>query len=331
MFRRFVDWTKKHRAAAISAVLGVSVVPFIQEHFKEVFKHWIYSKIVTYAEGWLSDWGAIMLAEFGSYVPSVIAAVMAGLIIYVLITKVLAPRPVPTNGINFRQIQALADQASALREHAEELRKQREVAQQRTILADNGLSQENLPQNAKFRLRGEIYWHAARPYTPDEARDMRALIRETYDYINGYAGVLVANYAGPLTMFTRNWQNIVCRDGPKVATEQLNNFRNEAVINLHNRIQELLTRKPYFQGDLSDIIGERGAIGELNGAFNDYISALSKLPQNPSPELTKDFIEPKEQQLETAVQKYSSWIAAFNGRVNNLRPELEKLSNIDSA
>ena len=133
---------------------------------------------------------------------------------------------------------------------------------------------------------------------------MRALIRETYDYINGYAGVLVANYAGPLTMFTRNWQNIVCRDGPKVAAEQLNNFRNEAVINLHNRIQILLTSKPYFQGDLSDIIGERGAIGELNGAFNDYLSALSKLPHNPPPELTKDFIGPKEQQLETAVKNF---------------------------
>jgi hypothetical protein len=337
MFDRLVRWAKSNysavKGASIIAPIVAAVAGFVYNQSQELFKHIVYSSIIDFARQWFGERLSNMIGGIISYMPSLIVAVIAGIVAFI-ISFVLIRRHVvnnehrPASGGGTIPSENTRIHLPRLNEKpAKQLQGQPTAERERQTVS----SEDALPPNAKFRLRGETYWHAARPYMPDEARDLRSLIRETYDYINGHAGVLVANYAGPLTMFTRNWQSIVCGDGPEAAREQLNNFRNETVINIHNKIQELLNRKPYFQGDLLDIIGERGPIGEMNAAFNDYMDALGKLQQKPSSALAKEFIGPKEKQLENAMQKYSSWIDAFNRRVSDLRPELERLSNIDSA
>jgi len=330
MFRRFGDWAKKHWERILSAVLGAAVIPFIQDNFKEVFKHWIYGKIADYAEDRLSHWGTLMLAEFGSYIPSVIAAVITGILIYIIIKRILEPlvaRRIHTKDTSLRE----SNQAPYPALRADELRNQRETRPQRGIGPSNSAASEStLPPNAKFRFRGEIFWYAARQYTPDEARDMRDLIREIYNCVMGRGATLVYNYNGPLIMFTRNWRTIILTDGPSVAFDQLNGFRDE-VIGVYQTVQTILSSKPFYRQDLTQIIAEGSVVGDVNGALNNYMAALRTLPPKPSVELTKMLIGPLETRLEEETKKYQSWINGCGSRIDHLRPELEKLSSIEGS
>jgi hypothetical protein len=69
---------------------------------------------------------------------------------------------------DFRELQALAEQTSAIREHTEELRRQRRTEQQSAN--PTPVASVALPPGAKFRFREETYWHVARQYSGDEAR-----------------------------------------------------------------------------------------------------------------------------------------------------------------
>jgi hypothetical protein len=229
-------------------------------------------------------------------------------------------------GTDFRQLQALADRTSAIREHTEELRRQRKLEQQPPN--PTPVAPVALPAGAKFRFREETYWHVARQYSADEAKEMRALIKEIYSCLMGKGAVLVNSYDGPLTTFTRNWRNIVPSDGPSAAWDQLNNFRNEVIL-IYQTIQNILVRNPYHRQDLSDIIREESVVADMNAAFNDYMAALRALPNNPSTELVKIVLGPLEINLENATEKYRSWIGLFDQRAGNVRSELEKLSTSD--
>ena len=55
--------------------------------------------------------------------------------------------------------------------------------------------EDPLPANAAFRIKERIFWTTPRKYLPDEAIDMRALLRELYNEINGPLQSIVASYA----------------------------------------------------------------------------------------------------------------------------------------
>jgi carotenoid cleavage dioxygenase-like enzyme len=74
------------------------------------------------------------------------------------------------------------------------------------------------------------------------------------------------------------------------------------------------------------IINDRGEFGEMNGALNDYIETVKSLPDKAAAtDLVKRVIGQPESVLESAITKYTNWIAAFNTKVLLLRDELEAL------
>jgi hypothetical protein len=75
------------------------------------------------------------------------------------------------------------------------------------------------------------------------------------------------------------------------------------------------------------IINDHGEVGEMNGALNDYMDALRKLPDKPTPDLIKLAIGPSEARFEGAITKYTNWISAFNTKMLLLKDELEALMN----
>jgi hypothetical protein len=50
-----------------------------------------------------------------------------------------------------------------------------------TVAAPVPSPEAPLPPSAIFRYRGAVFWAAPRRYTKDEAKDMRAALREVYD------------------------------------------------------------------------------------------------------------------------------------------------------
>ena len=154
-------------------------------------------------------------------------------------------------------------------------------------------AEEPLPSNAKFRYRGKVFWATPRRYTKDEANDMRAALREVYDCINAKSAPIVSSWDGPAVMFTRDWLSPVQTEGPQSAIAKLNDIRSK-VISAHTELQEITSRRPYYRQDIMTIINDHGEVGEMNGALNDYMDTLRKLPDKPTPDLIKLAIGPSE-------------------------------------
>jgi hypothetical protein len=183
-----------------------------------------------------------------------------------------------------------------------------------------------LPQNAKFRYQGKVFWASPRRYTKDEASEMRAELREVYDCINTKSVPVVSSWDGSAVTFTRSWLSLIQREGRQSAIAKLNDIRSN-LNSAHTELQAILNRRPYYRQDMMTIINDQGEVGHMNGALNDYLDALRKIGDNPTADLIQLAIGPSESRFETAVTKYTSWISAFNTKVLLLREELEALMN----
>jgi hypothetical protein len=181
-----------------------------------------------------------------------------------------------------------------------------------------------LPANAKFKYRGKVFWALSRRYAKDEAEDMRRILREVYDSINTKSAPIVANYDGPAVMFTREWLSIIEGQGPRSAIAKLEDIRS-AVGAAHTELQEIVGRKPYFRQDIAAIIDDRGDAGKLNGALNNYIKALKKLPEKLNVDVIKLALGSFEDKFKKAIDGYTKWISAFNTKTTLAREELEAL------
>jgi hypothetical protein len=71
-------------------------------------------------------------------------------------------------------------------------------------------------------------------------------------------------------MFTREWVSLIEGQGPQAAAEKLDSIRTK-VIAAYVQLQGIIGRKPYYRADISDIVGDRGEMGELVGALNGYL------------------------------------------------------------
>jgi hypothetical protein len=129
-------------------------------------------------------------------------------------------------------------------------------------------------------------------------------------------------------MFTRDWLSIIQREGSQSAIERLNDIRSQ-FISGYNELQAILGRRPYYRQDIMKIVDDRGEMGDVNGALNNYMGALKALPEKPSAELIKLAISPSEAQFEKAINNYSNWISSFNTKTSLLRDELEKLMELE--
>jgi hypothetical protein len=65
----------------------------------------------------------------------------------------------------------------------------------------------------------------------------------------------------------------------------------------------------------------------MNGALNEYMTALRALPEKPNADLIKLAITPSETKLEQGIEKYLRWIGDFNTKMKLLRDEVESLMN----
>jgi hypothetical protein len=126
-------------------------------------------------------------------------------------------------------------------------------------------------------------------------------------------------------MFARNWISIIQEQGPRSAIAQLDNIRSK-VRAAHAELQGILDRRPYYRQDIMTIIGDRGDVGNMNGALNDYIAALKVLPEQITADLIKLAIGTVEDSFTKAIAGYTEWIAAFNTKMTLIKEELEALS-----
>ncbi|HEY1886886.1 MAG TPA: hypothetical protein VGG86_12690 [Roseiarcus sp.] len=186
--------------------------------------------------------------------------------------------------------------------------------------------EEPLPANATFRMDGRIFWAAPRRYSPDEAKDMRALLREIYNQINGPLKSIVASYDGTATNFTHEWKTIIAERGTNFARQALLDIR-QSFIQCHISLFKIIESKPYYRADLMEITGYGELIGEINEILNNYTHALDKLPDKSAKDLVELVITSHEKAFEEALAKYSAWIGAFNNKMELLRPEIEYLSD----
>jgi hypothetical protein len=181
-----------------------------------------------------------------------------------------------------------------------------------------------LPTNAKFRYRDKVFWATPRRYPKEEANDMRTALREVYDCINTKSAPIVSNWDGPAVTFTRNWLQVIQKEGRQSAIAKLDDIRSH-VRSSYTDLQEILSRRPYYRQDMMSILSDYGESGEMNGALNDYIETLKTLPDNPSVDLIKRVAGQSEPEFENAITKYTNWIASFNTKTLLLKDELEML------
>jgi hypothetical protein len=186
--------------------------------------------------------------------------------------------------------------------------------------------EEPLPANATFRMNGRVFWAAPRRYSPDEAKDMRILIREIYNQINGQLRLIIASYDGTAINFSRQWKSIVANNGTDFARNVLLDIRQSFIQN-HVAIMKIFDSKPYYRADLVEITKYGDLMGEMNGVLNNYTDALKKMPDKSTSDLIDLVLLPHEKAFEEVLDKYSSWTAGFNAKMDLLRPEIEYLSD----
>ena len=324
MFGRFVK--QINREAVLSALVSA---PFwfwslTYEYSAEFVRHVAFSKIETYGENWISANGASMIAAIISYIPSTIVWLITGTLVYLFIAFIVEPLwraagPVKSNS-------TLNSIAPPSRQHADAPKTQKDGDNRPPAANGTNILEPSLPPNAKFRFRGEIYWAAQRRYTPEEAQDMRALVRELFDCVIGGSEKVMANYDGMLPEFVRHWGSIFVAEGPEPTAKRLDAARAE-IVRVYQSMQDILNRKPYFGDDLRALIADSGATGQISGAIDDLTAALRTLPEEPNSELVKRYIVPLVKKLDGQVDVYGNWRNRFSFTVRQLRPELEKLSD----
>jgi hypothetical protein len=208
---------------------------------------------------------------------------------------------------------------------------QKEQANSRILGAEANVDSSGkraLPANAKFQYRGQAYYYAPKRYTPQEATDMRALIRDIANVV-GRGSALVYHYDGPLVMFCREWLVVIEKNGAHAAIEQLIAFRRE-ITEIGVEIERIINRKPFYKKDLSEIVRDGGAAGEMRSALDEYVVALRPLPPAAGKQLIAAVAGMQNARLNNAIITYSSWSGSFVTLVEQLRIELERLSDSGS-
>jgi hypothetical protein len=109
-------------------------------------------------------------------------------------------------------------------------------------------------------------------------------------------------------MFTREWISIIEKQGANSAIQKLTGIRT-IVRFAAIELQDIVVRRPYFSDEIRGMIDDKGEIGIVNGALNDYIEALKSIPHGASQPLIKLAVGNQEAKFEDAINTYSGWIS----------------------
>ena len=81
MIQRLPDWIKK----LVPAVVGASLVAWIQGQVWELLKHFVYGSVVDYLKERIGEQGAGLIAEIASYWPALAAAFLIYFVMSVIV------------------------------------------------------------------------------------------------------------------------------------------------------------------------------------------------------------------------------------------------------